>query len=242
MGNRKIAMWSGPRNMSTVLMRSFSSRPDCKVVDEPFYAAYLLATGAKHPLRDSIIESQSTNAKIISKECIEGNSSKKIEYQKHMTHHMIKAFDRSFIYKLSNVFLIRSPEKVVKSLGLKLQNYQLKDTGFPQQLELFQMIADKQGFAPPVINADDLCNHPKNGLKALCISLGIEYFESMLRWSKGPHENDGVWGQYWYRSVNESTGFEKTNKKILPSTSAEKKLIEKATPSYETISNYKISF
>ena len=242
MENKKIAMWSGPRNMSTVLMRSFSSRPDCKVVDEPFYAAYLLATGAKHPLRDLIIESQSTNAKIISKECIAGSSSKKIEYQKHMTHHMIKAFDRSFIYKLSNVFLIRSPEKVVQSLGLKLENYQLKDTGFPQQLELFQMIAEKQGFAPPVINADDLCTYPKNGLKALCTSLGIEYFESMLRWSKGPHEDDGVWGQYWYRSVNESTGFEKKNKKILLSTSAEKKLIEKATPFYETISNFKISF
>ena len=41
----RIAMWSGPRNISTAMMRSFASRADAVVVDEPFYAAYLAATG-----------------------------------------------------------------------------------------------------------------------------------------------------------------------------------------------------
>jgi hypothetical protein len=51
----RIAMWSGPRNLSTALMRSFGNRPDCAVTDEPFYAAYLKLTGLDHPMRQEIL-------------------------------------------------------------------------------------------------------------------------------------------------------------------------------------------
>ena len=51
----KIAMWSGPRNLSTAMMYAFAARGDCAVWDEPFYAAYLKESGSDHPLADEII-------------------------------------------------------------------------------------------------------------------------------------------------------------------------------------------
>ena len=45
----RIAMWSGPRNISTAMMRSFENREDTFVIDEPFYAFYLSHSGFNHP-------------------------------------------------------------------------------------------------------------------------------------------------------------------------------------------------
>ena len=54
-------MWSGPRNISTAMMRSFGNRNDCFVVDEPLYACYLAATGKPHPGAAEIIATGETN-------------------------------------------------------------------------------------------------------------------------------------------------------------------------------------
>ena len=51
----RIAAWSGPRNISTAMMRAWENRPDCIVVDEPLYAHYLQATQLDHPARDEVI-------------------------------------------------------------------------------------------------------------------------------------------------------------------------------------------
>jgi hypothetical protein len=57
----RIVMWSGPRNISTAMMRSWGNRPDTFVVDEPFYAFYLKSTGKKHPGADEVIASEETD-------------------------------------------------------------------------------------------------------------------------------------------------------------------------------------
>src|SRR5260221_14776170 len=57
----RIAMWSGPRNISTAMMRAFENRPDAAVVDEPFYAVYLARIGAEHPMRAEALASQPTD-------------------------------------------------------------------------------------------------------------------------------------------------------------------------------------
>ena len=57
----KIACWSGPRNISTALMRSWSSRDDTFVSDEPFYAHYLKVTGLNNPMKEEIINNYPTN-------------------------------------------------------------------------------------------------------------------------------------------------------------------------------------
>ncbi len=242
MSVKRIAMWSGPRNLSTALMRSFSSRTDCTVVDEPFYAAYLKATGLNHPMKDAILRTYNTDPHEVADGCTKRYVSTKIEYQKHMTHHMLETFDRSFVYKLSNAFLIRSPEKVVKSFKKKIDNFQLNDLGYKQQLDLFNMICDKTGRVPPVVDSDDLCTNPKVILEKLCCLLDISFCDKMLSWIAAPHLYDGIWGSYWYRSVNQSSGFVKPEVVTETPSDFQRNLIEKANPYFYLLNNHKISY
>jgi hypothetical protein len=206
---KRIAMWSGPRNLSTALMYAFAARGDCAVVDEPFYAAYLSATGIDHPMRDAVIAAQSTDPTQVAAACLgpipQGQS---LFYQKHMTLHMIPAFDRQFLRGLLNVFLIRHPARVVASYAKKRERPVLMDIGFVQQADLFDQVADATGSAPPVIDSAAIRENPRAALTALCARLAIPFTENMLCWPAGPKVFDGVWAPHWYGAVHRSTGFE----------------------------------
>jgi hypothetical protein len=235
----KIAMWSGPRNLSTAMMYAFAARGDCAVVDEPFYAAYLAATGTDHPMRDAVIASQSTDPAQVAAACIgpipQGQS---LFYQKHMTLHMIPAFDRAFLRGLTNVFLIRHPARVVASYAKKRENPSLMDIGFVQQAELFDQVADMIGMAPPVIDSAMIRDNPAKALSGLCSRLGIPFYENMLRWPEGPKPFDGIWAAHWYGAVHHSTGFEEPERS-LPVLSVEAQaLVDKAMPYYQRLEKY----
>ena len=155
---------------------------------------------------------------------------------------MIPIFDRSFVHKISNAFLIRSPEKVIKSFGKKIIDFNLQDLGYVQQVDLFNMVSNKMGKAPPVIDADDLCANPSAVLFGLCSALGIQYYDEMLKWNARSHSYDGIWGDYWYRSVNKSSGFsvrEGINEK---QSISQAQLINEAEPYFEILNKYKITF
>ena len=240
MSVKRIAMWSGPRNLSTALMRSFASRADCSAIDEPFYAAYLKATGINHPMRQLILKTYSSDPKDVIKNCLKSEVNTALQFQKHMTHHMLKSFDRSFVNSISNAFLIRAPEKVIKSFGKKIISFDLEDLGYVQQEEIFTMICEKTGTIPPVIDADDLCANPKVVLIKLCNKLGIDFSEKMLSWKPGPHSYDGIWGSYWYQSVNESSEFILPKVKLERLSSFQNNLIDRATPYFVRLNACKI--
>lgn len=201
-------MWSGPRNLSTAMMRSFSSRPDCKAVDEPFYAAYLKATGLRHPMRDAVIASQPTDPAEVIAQCLEVPSDPdRIVYQKHMTQHMIDGFDTGWMAQVTNVFLIRAPERVLASYAAKTEQVSTTDIGFIRQRELFDEVHAATGELPAVIDAADIRKAPAAMLEKLCAAISIPYNATMLSWPQGPHEADGVWAAHWYDSVWRSTGF-----------------------------------
>ena len=205
---RRIAMWSGPRNLSTALMHAFRNRPDCACWDEPFYACYLTQSGIDHPLRDEAIAAGEADFDRVVARCLGPvPDAKPVFYQKHMTHHMLPDFDRSWAYGLTNAFLIRSPERVLASYARKRQNATLRDIGFVEQCEIFRLVADRLGAAPPVVDADDLLARPRRTLARLCAELDIPFSEAMLSWRAGPRRYDGVWARHWYGAVHRSTGF-----------------------------------
>jgi hypothetical protein len=237
----KIAMWSGPRNLSTAMMYSFAARGDCAVVDEPFYGAYLKATGLDHPMAAEVIASQSQDPDTVAAECLgaipQGQS---LIYQKHMTLHMIPGFGRDFMRQLTNVFLIRHPARVVASYAKKREGPTLADIGFVQQAELFDQVANWLGHAPLVIDSADIRENPIRALSRLCAALGIPFTDAMLRWPVGPKPYDGVWAPHWYNAVHKSSGFEDPEGDLpdLPSDYA--KLAEQAMPHYERLATHKI--
>ena len=190
------------------MMRSFGARADTKCVDEPFYAAYLKATGLQHPMSDEIFAAQSANPReVIADLTCAAERDPPIFYQKHMTHHMVPETPRGWMQACRNVFLIRHPARVIASYARKMKQVSLGAIGFPQQRSLFETAAELEGAAPLVIDSDDILRDPEGLLTALCARLGIEWDPNMLSWSSGPRPEDGVWAPHWYDAVWRSTGF-----------------------------------
>ena len=201
-------MWSGPRNISTAMMRSFENRADCAVVDEPFYAVYLARTGIIHPMQAEVLASQPQDPSAVVAALlgpVPGDAT--VYYQKHMTHHMIGSIDLEWMAACANVFLIRAPARVVASYARKRGDANLADLGFERQAALFDREADRLGKAPLVIDADDVLADPQSMLQELCSALAIPFSERMLHWPAGRRATDGVWASHWYQSVEASTGF-----------------------------------
>jgi hypothetical protein len=205
----RLAMWSGPRNISTALMRSFGNRPDTAVIDEPFYACYLERTGLDHPGRDEVLAHQPRAWETVIEQLLgpvpEGKS---IWYQKHMAHHMLNDCPLTWLEDNSfrHVFLIRRPQQMLNSLLKVLGEVTIDQTGLPQQARLYQAVR-RAGTSPVVIDAQDVLDSPATTLAQLCQHLGIPFLTSMLHWPAGPRATDGVWAQYWYDRVNQSTCF-----------------------------------
>jgi len=179
----RIAMWSGPRNISTAMMRSFENRDDCAVIDEPFYAAYLATCGSVHPMQEDVLAAQPQDWRDVVKQVLGPvPKGRPIWYQKHMTHHMLPTFGRDWIANMRNAFLIRAPEDVLASYTQKRGEVSLMDIGFVQQREMFEQEADRLGHAPPVVDSADVPRNPRVTLSALCKALDIPFSEKMLAW------------------------------------------------------------
>ena len=204
-----IAMWSGPRNLSTAMMRAFENRNDTEVLDEPFYAHYLSATGLDHPGKDMIIDSQSTDWNEVVDMCTNSDLQERpIWYQKHMAQHNLEGFDISWVKDVTNCLLIRDPKYVIASYGKKFPIEDERLLGYIQQTEIIEFLEKENGMVPPIIDADDILRDPEIMLKKLCQKIGIDFSLTMLSWPKGPRESDGIWAPYWYEGVQDSTGFQ----------------------------------
>jgi hypothetical protein len=237
----RIAMWSGPRNISTAMMRAFENRPDTAVVDEPFYAAYLAATGLDHPMRDEVLASQSQDwGEVAASLTGEAPGGAGVFYQKHMTHHMLPGVSLDWAGQCRNAFLIRDPAAVLASYTVKRESVTLADIGFERQRELFEREADRLGKAPPVVEGRDVLADPRRMLGALCEALGISFSEAMLAWPPGRRDSDGVWAPAWYDAVEKSTGFGPPREEASVLREDLKPIAEAARPHYERLAQFKL--
>lgn len=208
-GVLRLAMWSGPRNISTAFMRCWGNRADTMVVDEPFYAHYLLSTGLDHPGREEILaQHESDWRKVLHSLTAPLPAGIRILYQKQMAHHLLPDMDRDWLGSMTHAFLIRDPRPMLASLAEKLGAFDLLETGLPQQVEIFDHVMRRTGRVPPVVDAADLLAAPEPMLRLLCEALGVAFSMRMLSWAPGRRETDGVWAKYWYQRVEKSTGFE----------------------------------
>jgi hypothetical protein len=231
----RVAMWSGPRNISTAMMRSFGSRPDTVAVDEPLYAYYLDATGIDHPGREQILASQPRRWDEVAAQLtgpVPGSPA--VYYQKHMTHHLLPEVGRDWLGALTHAFLIRDPAHVVASYAKVRGEPTLDDLGYPQQLEIFR------AFGGPVVDAADVLRDPAGTLDRLCGALGIGFDEAMLSWKPGPRAEDGVWAPHWYASVHASTGFAPYQPSPAVVPDRLRALVEAAQPYYDEMAAHRL--
>jgi hypothetical protein len=223
----RLAVWSGPRNISTALMRSWENRPDTRVTDEPLYAHYLSRTGLDHPGRDAVIAAGETSWPAV----VAGLTAPVdgVHYQKHMAHHLLPDLPRDWIAGLRNVLLIRDPAEVVASYVRSRADVSAEDLGLGQQAELF----DRLG--APVLDAADFLRDPEGHLRWLCGYAGVDFTDRMLRWPAGPRDSDGVWAPYWYDAVLASTGFAPYVPRRVELAGAARVAAERSRPHYERL-------
>ena len=236
----RIAMWSGPRNLSTAMMYSFGARSDCAVIDEPFYGPYLRMTGLNHPMRQEILASRADEADVVA-EALTGTipAGKPHFYQKHMTQHMVPGMPRDWMAKVTNVFLIRHPARVIASFGAKWDGFGLADIGFTQQTELFEHV-QALGQTPIVVDSADIRRDPEGMLRKLCDAIGLHFDPTMLSWPRGGHPADGVWAAHWYGAVHNSTGFAPAEGDLPALEGEAADLLEQALPHYEWLECQKL--
>lgn len=215
----RIAMWSGPRNLSTAMMYAFAQRPDFAVWDEPFYAAYLAATGLDHPMRETILAAGETDPAKVVGMCLGAIPGGRSHfYQKHMAQHMLPGFPLNWLAEVTNVFLIRHPARVVASYAKKRGNPSADDIGYRRQFELYEAVR-ALGQDPVVIDSADIREDPERMLGALLEAVGLASAhgrqnagqsvgpQDMVHWPAGGIPEDGVWAPHWYGAVHRSTGF-----------------------------------
>jgi hypothetical protein len=237
----RVAMWSGPRNISTAMLRAWENREDTVVVDEPLYAHYLLKTGVEHPGREAVMASQLTDWRVVAGTltgAIPGG--KPIWYQKHMTQHVLADMSLEWLDGLSNCFLIRRPEEVVASFTIQRPDAAAWELGFEQQSRIFDHVCEWLGTAPPVIDAEDVLRDPAATLRALCSSLRIPFSERMLHWPAGPRDSDGVWASHWYQAVERSTGFAPYRAREPSLSPFQARLVEQCRPHYAHIAAHRL--
>jgi hypothetical protein len=205
----RIAMWSGPRNISTAMLRSWGNRPDTFVCDEPLYAHYLRQTGADHPAAAEIVAHYETDwRRVVQGLTGDPPEGAAIYFQKHMTHHLLPAIELDWLARLRNWFLIRDPREVLTSYIKIAPRPTLDDLGLPQQVRLFEWVRRHAGVVPPVLDAGDVLADPRGALTRLCAALGVPFLEAMLAWPPGRRATDGIWAPHWYGAVEKSTGFQ----------------------------------
>jgi sulfotransferase family protein len=205
----RIAMWSGPRNISTAMMRAWGNRSDTVVIDEPFYAYYLQVTRIQHPGAYEVIATGETDwRKIVTQLTGTIPNGKRIFFQKQMTHHLLPEIDREWLGAVTNCFLIRDPREVIASYIKKREDPALEDLGFVQQAEIFDFVRTRTNTVPPVVDAKDVLQNPEATLRLLCQAVGVEFRESMLSWRPGLRDTDGIWAKHWYGEVAKTTSFQ----------------------------------
>ena len=203
-----IAMWSGPRNISTAMMRAWENRPDTEVCDEPLYAYFLAVTGADHPGAAEIVAEQETDwREVVGSLTGPAPDGSTIFYQKHMAHHLLPEVEQDWLWGFRHAFLIRDPREMLLSLNKVTPAPGVLDTGLRQQVELFEQVRRRTGTAPPVLDAKDVLENPGAVLPQLCAALEVEFRSEMLSWPAGPRDSDGPWAEHWYAGVQRSTGF-----------------------------------
>jgi hypothetical protein len=250
----RIAMWSGPRNISTAMMRSWGNRADTIVIDEPFYAFYLKTTGKNHPGADEIIARGETDwRKVVKRLAGSIPNGKRIYFQKQMTHHLLPKVDRQWLGAVTNFFLIRDPAEVIASFAKKYVDFTLEDLGFIQQAEIFDWVRERVGMPrcgvrgqrsalslPIVIDAKDVLQNPERILRLLCETIDVEFDEAMLSWPPGLRETDGVWAKYWYDEVTRSTCFQPYQAKNEPVPERLREIHERCQECYERLYEYRL--
>jgi hypothetical protein len=215
------------------MMYSFGARADCKAMDEPFYAAYLAASGLTHPMQDAVLASQPHDPAVVAADL--AKTGPELRYFKLMAHHMLPGFPLDWAEDAVHIHLIRHPARVIASYTAKREMPTLEDIGFPQQFDLIERLGGV------CVDSYDIRQNPERMVRAVCDFAGIPFDSAMLHWPMGPKPFDGAWAPHWYDAVHRSTGFAGAEGELPALTGKAADLLNAALPFYEAMTAKRIA-
>ena len=202
--HKAIALWSGPRNVSTALMYSIANRGDVRVIDEPLFAHFLRTTDVWRPSRDEALAAMESDPKVVLTDMMDHQGFEFV-FSKNMANHL-EGLEDILLKEFVNIILTRAPSAVIQSYRKHIDQPSMLDLCYEHQLRIIRYLREN-GEPCLVVDSDELRNNPEQQLKRLCNYLNIPFTGRMLQWEPGPRPEDGVWAKYWYHHVHLSTGF-----------------------------------
>jgi len=225
MSSKPIALWSGPRNVSTALMYSFANRGDVKVYDEPFFGYFLKHTGVWRPSRDEVLAQMEPDFDKVLEGVLKESKSKRL-FLKNMANHL-EGQEMASLKHYDNVILTRKPDSVIASFTRQIEQPTALDLCYAHQLQIIEYL-EQEGIPYLIVDSDDLRKSPVLELKRLSEFADLPFTDNMLRWPAGARPEDGVWAKYWYHNVHKSIGF-------MPFEDKQYAIPEHLQPLYETV-------
>lgn len=233
MKTQRIALWSGPRNVSTAMMYAFAQRSDTRVMDEPLFGYFLEHTGVDRPSRTESLALYDTNAERVIREQLLGPCDKPVLFQKNMANHL-EGLDFGVLEEFQNVILTRKPADVITSYIKHIDSPTLLDLSYKHQAEILSYLQSR-GLPVLVVDSTQVLRQPERMLKALCHALDLPWEPGMLTWEAGARPEDGVWAKYWYHNLHKSTGFAPWKPKNEPVPEHLHSLLDTCEPYYQQL-------
>ncbi len=192
-------------------------------------------------MRDAVIGSQpQTREGVEAKLSAEHNHA--LQYEKHMTHHMPRGIDLSWVVEAKHVFLIRSPARVIASYRQKMPSVSEEDIGIVRQRELYDEVSEILGERPPVLDSADVLANPEGVLRTLCEVMEVPWIDgAMTQWRAGTRLSDGVWASHWYGVVEASTGFAAPQTELPVLDPVDDALASRMQVHYEAMAEFKLT-
>lgn len=203
-----VALWAVPRSTSTAFEWMMRQRGDLDCLHEPFGEAWYQG---EDPLWPRFSEGDKTTPGLTLEsvwEDLQTRADKGPVFIKDFPHYINHLWDPDFLAHFTHAFLIRDPAKTLTSMYNKWPDFDELEVGFPEQRALFDLLSALTGRPPPVIDSDDLLEHPEAITRAFCAAVDIPFIAEALSWEAGGDPSAHSWwdGGSFHANLAQSTG------------------------------------
>ena len=240
-----VALWAVPRSTSTAFEWMMRQRGDVTCLHEPFGEAWYQGEEPLWPR----LSADSVRTKGLTLESVWDDicalAEKGPVFSKDFPLYIDHMWTDEMLSHFTHSFLIRNPAMTITSMYDKWPDFHEKEVGFAEQRQLFEMIMDKTGSPPPVIDSDDLLENPAMIVEKWCQAVGLPFMESALSWEPGARDEVSWWdGGSFHANLRNSDGLKpqprKSYIKIEEAPQRVQDVYERVMPHYEFMHQYRI--
>ncbi len=205
--NKIVALWAVPRSTSTAFEWMMRQRGDMTCFHEPYGEAWYQGEQPLWPrLTQDSLRTPGLTLDSVHRSLLEAAGAGPV-FIKDFPHYIDHIWNEAFLSNFTHSFLIRDPAKTITSIHAKWPDFHEKEVGFAEQHQLFDVLTEMNGTAPPVIDSDDLLEDPERLVKLWCDAVDIPFIAEALSWEPGARDEVSWWdGGSFHANLRNSDG------------------------------------